>query len=198
MKSIEQLLDETEGLELTEEQRKAIVDGVKANYKTVAETNAKAERIADLEAQLKERDEAIGKLEGDAKEVEALRKQVSDFEAAETKRKADEAKAEAASEFEKRFDAAIAARSAEEGNRLYPLAREALIPKVREACERDSSLTVADAIAALTKDAEGVFVNPQQDVKRMPADIGSGAGASEDSQKKAFAARLFGSSRNNE
>ena len=44
MVNIEDILT-TSGAELTDEQRSAILDGVKANYRTIAEVEQKAEKI---------------------------------------------------------------------------------------------------------------------------------------------------------
>lgn len=86
MKNIETILSEA-GVELTEEQKKAVTDGVKENYKTIAEFEKQSAKIEGLEESLETTKGELKKFDGvDANELnnkikeltEALEKQEQD------------------------------------------------------------------------------------------------------------------------
>lgn len=63
MKNIETILAEA-GIELTEEQKAAVLAGVKENYKTAADYQKQTEKVAALQASLDETTEALKQFEG--------------------------------------------------------------------------------------------------------------------------------------
>lgn len=187
MVTIEQFIKENiEGI--TDEQRQSIVDAVNENYRTKPEVEKKAERIATLEKELASRDEKIAALEGDSAEIADLRKQVEEFQAASAAAAKVAAEAAEKAAFDKRFDTAV-----EKLGRKFAssFTRDGVLSKVREACAADATLEVSDAIEAATKDAYGVWENPQEPVHKMPGTVDTSAG-SEEAVKKAFAKSLFG------
>lgn len=182
MRNIEQILSGIEGL--TDDQRKAIVDGVNENYRSKAEAESKAERISTLEAEIEGYKSKIEKLESDNSEVSALKQQLADFEAAEEKRKADAEEAERHASFEKVFDEAVKSREAKVGNAFAnPFMHDGILSRVRDLCEENPAVSVKDAIDSVTKDVPGVWMNPQQAPAIMPSDVG-GEKSKEDAAKQ--------------
>lgn len=184
MQDIKNILAGVEGL--TEEQAEAITKGVTDNYRTISETQKKAEKIATLEQQVKELTEAAKAVEGSSAELEALKNKVAEYEQAEADRVAAAQEQQQRTLFESGFNSAV-------GERKFTndVIKSAIFDKVYEAC-KTPGVGVAEALADATKDLEGVFVNPQQDVKKMPAlsDV-KGTSGSTDSQMREFAKKLF-------
>lgn len=89
MKNIETILTEA-GVELTDEQKKAVSDGVKENYKPVADWQKQVDKVKDLTDTLNTTQEELKKfegvnkdeLEGKIKELnETIEKNAKDYEA---------------------------------------------------------------------------------------------------------------------
>lgn len=194
MRNIEQILSGIEGI--TDEQAKAIKEGVAENYRSKAEVDSKAKRISDLEGEIETYKESIAKLEGGNDEVEALRKQVADYEAAESKRKEEEDEAKRASDFSKAFDDAVAARKEGTGTAFANgFVRESIMAKVRAKCEGDVTTSIGDAIEAVTKDVDGVWANPHKpDPAKMPTDIGASKDVKLEAAKKSIRHFMAGGS----
>lgn len=188
MKDIKAILAE---VELEDSVRESIIKAVNENYKTVEEMDKKLKRIADLEDQNKALTDQVGNLEGDGEELEKLRKQVQDFTEAEEQRKADEAEKEKRQSFATVFDAALGER--EFSNDIM---RNAIFDKAYEKCSAETGLDAKKVIEELTKDADGIWKNPQQETNKMPnpAYI-SKKKTSSDNAKKTFADMLFSASR---
>lgn len=186
MLNIETIL---EGIELTDENRQAIIEGVKANYKTIAEVEGKANRISELESELQKRDDAIANLQGSQSETEALRQQVAEYQAKDAKRQAEEAEREKLDAFTARFDKAMTKIGKEFAN---DLTRQAVLAQAQALCEADADLAVADAINGIVGDDQTYWKNPQREVMRMPTEIDSTADI--EAKKKDMASRIFGSS----
>lgn len=189
MKDIRSILAEHE---IPEDVAKAIETEVKANYKTVKEFAKKTDRIAELEAANADLAEAAGKVEGSTQEIEQLRKKVKDFEDAETARVAAEAEAKRRADFTETFNAAL-------GDRKFAnsIIEESVFEKAFRHCTENTGASAKDAIDAAVKDIDNVWVNPQNDPRRMPTaqDI-STRQASEETVKRSFADALFGTSKN--
>lgn len=186
MENIETIL---EGIELTDENRQAIIDGVKANYKTIAEVEGKANRITELEGELQKRDETISGLQGSQSEIEALRQQVADYQAKDAKRQAEEAEQAKFAEFEGKFNSAVGEIGKEFVNAYT---RDAVLQSVREQCEATAGLNVKDAIDTVAKADPTIWKNPQREVFTMPTNVDSTADI--DVKKTDMAKRIFGSS----
>lgn len=111
-----------------------------------------------------------------------------EYQEAETKRKAAEDEAARRASFEETFNAAI-------GDKKFSndLMRETVFEKVYGMCGKTSGLGAKEAIETVTKDVDGVWLNPQKDVHRMPS-----AGQLDEKQqaiadsKQALANLLFG------
>ena len=186
MENIETIL---EGIELTDEIRNQIIEGVKANYKTIAELEGKANRITELESELQKRDETISGLQGNQSEIEELRQQVADFQAKDQKRLEDEQRKAKQTEFEGKFNSAVGEIGKEFVNAYT---RDAVLQSVREQCESTDGLGIKEAIETVAKTDPTIWKNPQREVFNMPNDIDSGADIA--IKKKDMASRIFGSS----
>lgn len=78
MKNILSILADA-GVEITDEQKKSIEDGVKENYKPVADWQKQVDKVQNLEDQLKSTKESLAKFDG--VDADALNKQISDLKA---------------------------------------------------------------------------------------------------------------------
>lgn len=187
MENIETIL---EGIELTDDQRDKIIKGVKANYKTVAEMDGKVNRITELEAEIKKRDDAITELQGDQSEIEALRGQVAEYKAADEKRKAQDAERDRLRQFEQQFNSAVT----ETGKKFVnSYTRDAVLKDALDRCAKQEGLGVAKALEAIENDNPSIWQNPQHEVVNMPSSIAS-AGTDKEAAKRKEAQRIFGSS----
>lgn len=93
MKNIETILAEA-GIELTDEQKQKITDGVKENYKPVADWQKQVDKVKNLEDTVKETQEALDKFKDvDADKlkqtIDDLNKQIADNQALFDKEIAD-------------------------------------------------------------------------------------------------------------
>lgn len=152
----------------------AVEKDVLANYVTRAEfeqKTAKAKdadtlqaKITDLEADKDSLQKVIDAY-GDAKpedvakiktDYETLKKQMEDKAAAEEKAKANQSFADAMGEAvgDKKF--------------ANDLVKTATFAKVQELHEANPAKGLADLLAEVTKDVDGIWVNPQQEVKPVP------------------------------
>lgn len=185
MKDIKAILS---GFELSDEDREAIIKEVGENYRSIVEVTKKADRIKELEEQNNALTEQVGNLEGDGEEVEKLRQQVADFEAAEKERKAEAEETEKRNQFRTVFDAAI-------GDREFAndIIRDSIFNKAYATCSATTGLDAKHVIDEMTKDADGIWKNPQQEAHKMPdpAQISTKKATGEDAAKKQIADFLF-------
>lgn len=170
MKTVQDILKEN-GVE--GEVADAIAKEVGENYRTIAETQQKGERIqalTDENAKLSEELAKVKELDGsNAEELAKLKEHIAELEGESEKRKAeDEEKAKAAS-FADSFKAAL-------GDREFsgPIVRDAVMAKARKLSDDNPDLTVEEAIARAVGDGQGVWRNPQRDPNKMPIDVKGG------------------------
>lgn len=184
MKDIRAILND---YDLTDEQREAIAKEVRANYKTIADWQKKADRIAELEEANAAFAEKVKALEADGEQAEALRKQVADYEAAEAARVAEAEKAKAEADFRKSFEEAV-------GNRKFAndMIAEAVFRKAYDRCKDETGFDVGKALEEAVKDADGIWVNPQRDPAKMPSfEAISSAPKNNEAARKLFARAMF-------
>lgn len=185
MKDIKSII---EAYSLTDEEKKAIVEAVNANYKTVEEFGKKTSRIEALEAQNAELTEQVETMTGNADELEALRSKVEEFKAAEKQRKAEEAEAKRRDDFGKTFDEAL-------GDREFANAtlRDAIFEKAYAQCSATTGASAEAVIAELTDGQDGMWKNPQTDPQMMPdpASITTKKPSAEETAKQTIADFLF-------
>lgn len=178
MKDIKAILS---AFELSDDDREAIIKEVGENYRSIVEVDKKANRIKELEEQNAALTEQVGNLEGDGEEVEKLREQVKTFEAAEAQRKAEADEAAKRDQFRAVFDAAVGER--EFSNDII---RDSIFDKAYARCTETTGLDAKKVIDDMTKDADGVWKNPQQDSRKMPnpADISNRKPSADEASRK--------------
>lgn len=147
------------------------------NYRSIAELNNAKAKIEELTGQ-------IGQLTGTAEEVEKLRKTVADYKAAEEKRVADEAEAKAKADFETSFAEAVG-----EHEFAGKFAHDAALEKSYAIHKANPDMATADILKAVIGDGEGVWKNPNPQVKPVPTPNSQEA---TDADKQAIANALFG------
>lgn len=185
MKDIVAILEEY-AADMPEETRKAIAGEVIKNYRTIDEVTKKAERIKELEADKGALEKQVTELAASGDEVDELKATVAQYQEKEEQRKAEAAKAAAREAFRAQFDAAV-------GDKKFAndLMRETVFDKAYVLCGETSGLGASDALEQVVKDVDGVWLNPQNDVNRMPS--GDLKNDKKATNKKEFAKKLFGS-----
>lgn len=184
MKDIRAILND---YDLTDETREAIAKEVRANYKTIADWQKKADRIAEMEEANAAFAQKVKALEADGEQAEALRKQVADYEAAEAARVAEAERAKAEADFRKSFEEAV-------GNRKFAndMIAEAVFRKAYDRCKAETGFDVGKALEEAVKDADGIWVNPQRDPSKMPTQSQVASTAQRTHAQDAFLTQLFG------
>lgn len=105
MKNIETILSEA-GVELTDEQKKAVVDAVAENYKTVADWQKQHDKVQNLEEQLATTKEALAKFDGI--DAEGMKAQIAQLTADMEKKDAEHAEQIAEIDFQDMLKSSIA------------------------------------------------------------------------------------------
>lgn len=164
------------GVEIEAEKLAEIEKGVLANYRSKAEADAKSAKVKELEAQLKDANEALETAKAtdltNAAEVEKMRERIAAYEQADKDRaaKADEAKARA--DFDAKLSDAI-------GDKAFTndLVKQAVQNAAYALASANPDMDMNAVLSAVVGDSDGVWANPQQDVKKMPSgSTGSAAG----------------------
>jgi len=169
MKNIIEIL-KANGIEIDEEKAKTLTDEVLKNYKTIADYENQSAKLKNAESKLEganatitDLNDTIKKSEGSAEEIENLKKQVADYETAETERaekeKADKADKELTDKIVGLFG---------ESEFTSDYVRSGLINDIKKRHSEDSTSGLKDIYEELTKDKEGIFVNPQQKKVEIP------------------------------
>ena len=165
MENIIQILTGLE-IEVPEGKRDALNKAVAENYKTVAEVNAKAEKIATLEKSLDEANAAIEAAKGadatNADEIAKMQERIKAYEDAEAERAAEAAEAEKRGAFDADFEKALDGRKF-----ASEITRAAVADKVYGIAANNPDMQVSEIIKSVIGD-DDVFANPQQDIKKMP------------------------------
>lgn len=175
MKNIKDIIGEL-GIELDEAKLGDLEKAVLENYRTVAEVENKQSRISELEQQLATANEALEAAKNadvsNADEVQAMRDKIAAYEKADEERKAQTEEEKARQEFEEKFDKAV-------GDKQFvnDIVRGAVADKAYAIAKANPDMDVAAILGGIVGDAEGVWQNPQQSVKKMPAASGNGGSA---------------------
>lgn len=175
MKNIKDIIGEL-GIELDEAKLGDLEKSVLENYRTVAEVENKQSRIGELEQQLATANEALEAAKNadvsNADEVQAMRDKIAAYEKADEERKAQTEEEKARQEFEEKFGKAV-------GDKQFvnDIVRGAVADKAYAIAKANPDMDVAAILGGIVGDAEGVWQNPQQTVKKMPAASGNGGSA---------------------
>nr|DAM29468.1 MAG TPA: hypothetical protein [Caudoviricetes sp.] len=176
MKNIKEITGEL-GIELDEAKLGELEKSVLENYRTVAEVENKQSRISWLEGQLATANEALEAAKNadvtNADEVQAMRDKIAAYEAADEERKAQTEEEKARQEFEERFRSAV-------GDKKFAndIVRSAVSDKAYSVAKANPDMDLSAILGGIVGDSDGVWLNPQQDPKKMP-------GASENGGAKA-------------
>lgn len=175
MKNVKDIIGEL-GIELDEAKLGDLEKAVLENYRTVAEVENKQSRISELEQQLATANETLEAAKNadvsNADEVQAMRDKIAAYEKADEERKAQTEEEKARQEFEEKFSKAV-------GDKQFvnDIVRGAVADKAYAIAKANPDMDVAAILGGIVGDAEGVWQNPQQTVKKMPAASGSGGSA---------------------
>lgn len=175
MKNIKDIIGEL-GIELDEAKLGDLEKAVLENYRTVAEVENKQSRIGELEQQLATANEALEAAKNadmsNADEVQAMRDKIAAYEKADEERKAQTEEEKARQEFDEKFGKAV-------GDKQFvnDIVRGAVADKAYAIAKANPDMDVAAILGGIVDDAEGVWQNPQQTVKKMPAASGNGGSA---------------------
>lgn len=175
MKNIKDIIGEL-GIELDEAKLGDLEKAVLENYRTVAEVENKQSRISELEQQLATANEALEAAKNadvsNADEVQAMRDKIAAYEKADEERKAQTEEEKARQEFDEKFVKTV-------GDKQFvnDIVRGAVADKAYAIAKANPNMDVAAILGDIVGDAEGVWQNPQQTVKKMPAASGNGGSA---------------------
>lgn len=175
MKNIKDIIGEL-GIELDEAKLGDLEKAVLENYRTVAEVENKQSRISELEQQLATANEALEAAKnadvGNADEVQAMRDKIAAYEKADEERKAQTEEEKARQEFDEKLVKTV-------GDKQFvnDIVRGAVADKAYAIAKANPDMDVAAILGGIVGDAEGVWQNPQQTVKKMPAASGNGGSA---------------------
>ena len=172
------------GVEVEAGKLAEIEKAVLANYRTKAEVDSKAAKVAELEKQLAEANAAIETAKGtdtaNAAEVERMREQIAAYEQAEAERRAQADEKSARDAFGSKLADAI-------GDKRFAnaIVQGAVTDKAFAMSQANPNMSVADVLDAVVGDAAGVWQNPQQDLKKMPSGGKAAAGSTQGVQSMA-------------
>lgn len=175
MKNIKDIIGEL-GIELDEAKLGDLEKAVLENYRTVAEVENKQSRISELEQQLATANEALEAAKNadvsNADEVQSMRDKIAAYEKADEERKAQTEEEKARQEFDEKFVKTV-------GDKQFvnDIVRGAVADKAYAIAKANPDMDVAAILGGIVGDAEGVWQNPQQTVKKMPAASGNGGSA---------------------
>lgn len=175
MKNIKDIIGDL-GIELDEAKLGDLEKAVLENYRTVAEVETKQSRISELEQQLATANEALEAAKNadvsNADEVQAMRDKIAAYEKADEERKAQTEEEKARQEFDEKFVKTV-------GDKQFvnDIVRGAVADKAYAIAKANPDMDVSAILGGIVGDAEGVWQNPQQTVKKMPAASGNGGSA---------------------
>lgn len=174
MKNIKDIISKL-GIELDEAKLGELEKAVLENYRTVAEVENKQSRIGELEQQLATANEALESAKNadvtNADEVQEMREKIAAYEAADEERKAQTEEEKARQEFEERFQSAV-------GDKKFAndIVRSAVSDKAYAVAKANPDMDLSAILGGIVGDSDGVWMNPQQDPKKMPG-AGENGGA---------------------
>ena len=155
MKNIEAILAEA-GVELTDEQKKAISDGVKENYKPVADWQKQKDKVDELQKSLDDTQEALKAFEG--VNAEDLKKQIQELnETIEKNSKEYEAKI-ADRDFNDTIDKAIAGLKGKNAKAIKALLD---IEALKNSKNQQDDITKALEALTTAEDSKMLFGEPE-------------------------------------
>ena len=166
MENIGQIIEKL-GIELDDEKKGELEKEVLANYRTISEVDAKNSRIAELEGQLAKANDAIeaakGMQGGNAEQMKQLQEQLDAYQKADEERKAKLEEETERKIFEQKFDEAVGGKKF-----VNEIVRSAVFDKAYALGKANPDMDVKAIVGGIVGDADGVWENPQQSVRKMP------------------------------
>lgn len=162
------------------EAEKAILE----SYRSREETEAKAARIKELEAEVADYRAQVEQL-SDTTETDALRQKVAEYEKADEERKAAEEEKAARASFREEFDKAL------DGRKFVNARTERSIFEDAYATHQAQPSQSAESIVSELVAEDNVFANPQTDAAKMPVPSDETNRSSDDKEQRQFIADLF-------
>lgn len=166
LENIESILNGIEGL--TDEQAKAISEGVKANYRTVAEVEGKTAKLKEAQGKLEAMEQELSKAKelegGNAEQLEAFKARIAELEEA-----SEEAKAKSAAEAKRSAFKAEFAKVTEGKQFANSLTENAVFERMFTLSEGNPDMSAGEALAKATEGMEGLWANAQRDPKKQLA-----------------------------
>lgn len=162
MKNIETIIAEA-GVELTDEQKQKINDGVKENYKTVADYQKQKEKIDSLEKTVETAQETIKKFEGE--DPEDMKKKIDELTKTIEANKADYEAKIADRDFTDLIDKAITSAKGKNGKAIKALLD---IEALKSSKNQQREIEAALKELAEAEDSKMLFGDPE------PENLGKG------------------------
>lgn len=173
--------------EAVQEAERAILE----SYRSREETEAKAERIKSLEAEVADYREQVAKL-SDTSETDELREKVAAYEKADEERRAAEAERQAREEFREGFDRAVGGRRFANDRTERSVFEDAF----KEHVEHPGRST-EEIVDELTG-GDGIFANPQRQTVGAALPVDGEGRSADDIEQRQFIASLFHNSTDKE
>lgn len=163
MQNIEDIL-KSAGIE--GETADTIAKAVKDNYKTVAEMEQKTKKLTDTQTALDNATKALEEAQkaADAADVDGLKAKLAEYEQAAKKRSEEEQAAKSKADFNEEFTKGL-------GDKKFSnsVVKDAVAAKAYQLRQANADMSIADIIKLAAPDEPGIWANPQQDPKKMPA-----------------------------
>lgn len=155
------------GIEVPEDKAEELASQVVENYRTINDYNRLRAKVNDLTASLNESNAALDeakRVSADPDEVAKLKATIAEYQTKDEQRKKAEADSKAREQFETEFDAAV-------GDKQFAndIVRNAIADRAFEMKRKNPDMQTAGILAAIVGNSDGVWKNPQQDPKKMPA-----------------------------
>ena len=167
MKSIKEIL-QGHGIAVPEESAEAFAKEFAENYRTIAEMEQKAAKIAQLEGDNANLAAELEKVKGvdatNAAQVEELKASIAEMQKAEEERRAAAELEDAKAAFGKEFETALGGKEFANG-----IVADSVRAKAFEKAQANPDMPVADIIAAVVPDEEGIWRNPQREPFKQSA-----------------------------
>ena len=166
MENIETILASVEGL--TEEQANAIKKGVAENYRTIAEVEAKKQKLDEAQKQLETLNGELAAAKeltaGNGEQIEQFKAKIAELEKAQEEQKAKETEEAKRSAFDAEF-----AKATEGKQFANSFTRDSIASKAYEIRSANPDMGIDAVLSSVTEGQEGIWANPQRDPIKQPA-----------------------------
>lgn len=153
----------------------AIAKAVGENYKTVAEVEQKAKKLAETQAALETANKALdeAKKAAESADVDGLKAKIAEYEEAAKKRTEADEEAKKRAAFDEEFVKALGKKSF-----ANSVVKDAVTEKAYTLRKANADMPIADILKLAAPDEAGIWANPQTDPHKMPGADGAAGGVS--------------------